>query len=1266
MGRVKDNSILEETETTTASINDMEGALKGLGIALRDTTSGDFRDTSEVLGELSEKWQGMSKAEQSYIAELGAGVRQKNIFLALMESMSGEAERYSSLLGEATNAEGASADAQEIYMESLEAKMNALKATTTEMWQSLINSNVIGGFIEVLNTFVTAITKVANMLNGMGKHTVPIVVGLSTAFVLLGKNTGGLLGKIISLKAGFVETKGKLFNLVTGTKGASKQMQALSADAEATVTTMRTLASALGGIVVGVGISLLVTAIDNIANSAKKAKEEFQEMVSSFEEEASRVTSIEKLITEQEELNVILEGNTGTNEELLESVQRLEEVEKQIADLLPGATDAWTVYGEAKASNIEINKELLESEKETLKQTLENTAIGGETIAKNAETAMRKAVEGSEDAKQKILEYQKAIDDLESKRGTKGNSDFMLDRQISDYTSKIESLRGEIRDYGETISENESTVNTYNKTIKKLNEEHGTSYDTVSSLSDVYKQLSISKGELAEETERLTEAVEKERQAQEKIEGIVASSMESMKSSFASYEDGKKAMDDLIEKSNEYRSIVKDIIDENGNFDPDKFLTASTIQDIINNHQELVGYLDDEQALYDYIVQALQNFGQEAGQAYQLMMANSEAYFSASIKGTANWEDFTVKVHNNLSKLNSDYYRNNAVGMQKELNNAQTLAQARATLEANCAKTIAQIWQKYYSTYEKTVEQRGFKSSFDRFSDFKNMTTEINETKNAYAQLIADLEKLPSSIKVPNSITNAIGSITGSNSTANKNTVDDLDLQIDRYYKLQKAIKDVNHELELNQSKQETATGREKIKLIEEEIALLEKQKRAYQDLRAEQLRERNELKGSIGNHGFNVDSNNQITNYNQRLKELENWANSASGDTKKERQESVKKIKELVDAYISLNEAIQGTDETIADFNGQIHDNKEEMKDYYSELLDQVQTVEDKITEALEKEIEKRRKAIEDEYNLRVKTLQKTKDLYNKANEEEDYKNELATEQSKLTELQNAINVAMRDTSNAGKARLAELQKQYQEQQSKIEGMITDHERDKANERFDEEIENAEAERDKALESFDAKYDEKAIAQMVTELIANGWTQIGDEIIDVENLYKDFEDTFGDGMTILGEKIKEEFIASLKEAQEVLKNMDDIYSRLGLTTGFNATGTREGSKSISTFSLGGTTSAEGAPMMARATTNPGLAQESIGTAVLGRAKSLEDIQVMGDTISTVNVSFDSLVNVEGNVMKDLIPQLNDVVKQAVKEMDKTLTNNLKSRLGQL
>ena len=75
MTQVK-NSALEDGTT----LNDVEKSLKNVGISLTDD-SGEFRSMSDVLGDVSEKWDSLSNVEQSNIATTIAGVRQKEKFL---------------------------------------------------------------------------------------------------------------------------------------------------------------------------------------------------------------------------------------------------------------------------------------------------------------------------------------------------------------------------------------------------------------------------------------------------------------------------------------------------------------------------------------------------------------------------------------------------------------------------------------------------------------------------------------------------------------------------------------------------------------------------------------------------------------------------------------------------------------------------------------------------------------------------------------------------------------------------------------------------------------------------------------------------------------------------------------------------------------------------------------------------------------------------------------------------------------------------------
>lgn len=71
--------------TTDAEMSDAEAALKSVGVAVRGT-DGDLRDVSDTLDDLNKVWGTLNKSQKSYIAEQAAGVRQKNIFISMMDN----------------------------------------------------------------------------------------------------------------------------------------------------------------------------------------------------------------------------------------------------------------------------------------------------------------------------------------------------------------------------------------------------------------------------------------------------------------------------------------------------------------------------------------------------------------------------------------------------------------------------------------------------------------------------------------------------------------------------------------------------------------------------------------------------------------------------------------------------------------------------------------------------------------------------------------------------------------------------------------------------------------------------------------------------------------------------------------------------------------------------------------------------------------------------------------------------------------------------
>ena len=86
--------------------------------------------------------------------------------------------------------------------------------------------------------------------------------------------------------------------------------------------------------------------------------------------------------------------------------------------------------------------------------------------------------------------------------------------------------------------------------------------------------------------------------------------------------------------------------------------------------------------------------------------------------------------------------------------------------------------------------------------------------------------------------------------------------EIDRYWELNKAIEETEESLSDLDKKQEKLYGKEKIKSLEEENKLLDKQIENHKALAAEQAKEAGELQGILSQYGVAFNDQGAITNY--------------------------------------------------------------------------------------------------------------------------------------------------------------------------------------------------------------------------------------------------------------------------------------------------------------------------------------------------------------------------------------------------------------------
>lgn len=160
MNNVKAGKFIDDE--TGESLNDVEKVLGELGIKLRDA-NGLFRESSDVLDEVGERWSQFNNVQQHAIATAFAGTRQQEKFIVLMEN-------YETALGYAETAASSAGTAVEkfgAYTESVEGKLNSLKAAFEEFSMTFLDSELVVGVVEFLTWLIEALDTLVGALGGL-------------------------------------------------------------------------------------------------------------------------------------------------------------------------------------------------------------------------------------------------------------------------------------------------------------------------------------------------------------------------------------------------------------------------------------------------------------------------------------------------------------------------------------------------------------------------------------------------------------------------------------------------------------------------------------------------------------------------------------------------------------------------------------------------------------------------------------------------------------------------------------------------------------------------------------------------------------------------------------------------------------------------------------------------------------------------------------------------------------------------------------------
>ena len=132
--------VLDDTSSNGKKITEI---FDQLGVAMYE--NGQLKSGYDLLEGLSKKWDGLDSNTQKYIATTLAGTTQLNNFLALMNNF----QHAQDALETSLDASGSAAEENAAYMESLEAKTQALKEAFQDLANNVIDNELIGSLLEM-------------------------------------------------------------------------------------------------------------------------------------------------------------------------------------------------------------------------------------------------------------------------------------------------------------------------------------------------------------------------------------------------------------------------------------------------------------------------------------------------------------------------------------------------------------------------------------------------------------------------------------------------------------------------------------------------------------------------------------------------------------------------------------------------------------------------------------------------------------------------------------------------------------------------------------------------------------------------------------------------------------------------------------------------------------------------------------------------------------------------------------------------------------
>ena len=164
--------------------------------------NGEYRSTYDIIRDIAGVWDELGSMDQAAVTEALAGTRQQNIFSSLITQFK-EAEDAVDRMKESG---GELEEAYDIYLNSIEAHVNQLKAAFDKLSMDFVDSDLAKNAVDAVTKIIDVLDKLIEKIGAA--ETVALALGVLVGPRLLAKlfMDGGITGAILTISKFFIET----------------------------------------------------------------------------------------------------------------------------------------------------------------------------------------------------------------------------------------------------------------------------------------------------------------------------------------------------------------------------------------------------------------------------------------------------------------------------------------------------------------------------------------------------------------------------------------------------------------------------------------------------------------------------------------------------------------------------------------------------------------------------------------------------------------------------------------------------------------------------------------------------------------------------------------------------------------------------------------------------------------------------------------------------------------------------------------------------